>query len=114
MSYNMWILLVIFAAPFLVIAFRGVIPRIKMLRQANVLLKKIPTHESKTLYINFSSFVGNGKQREMDAKITEMAKEGWVYLKANEVNPMKTLFSWGGGLNMHFIRNTSKDEHTNS
>ncbi len=81
-----------------------VLPRIRMLRRANALLRDMPNHERTTIYVQFSSWLPNRKQKEMDAKVAEMAKDGWVFLKAGEANPLKTMWSWGGGVNLYFIR----------
>lgn len=40
----------------------------------------------------------------MDAKIAEMAMDGWLFLRATAANPLRTIPSWGGGLRLHFIR----------
>lgn len=95
---------VFFGSFVLMVIIRLVMPRIKMLRRAKALLKKMPNHENTSIYLQFSSAFPHRKKREMDAKITEMAKDGWVFLKAGEAKPLKTLRSWGGGLNLYFIR----------
>lgn len=82
-------------------------PRIEMLRRAGKLLKEIPQHERAMVYLPFSSTFSPGKQIEMAAKIAEMGEDGWVFLKAGEAHPLKTLRSWGGGLNLHFIRSVA-------
>jgi hypothetical protein len=56
--------------------------------------------------------LGKGKQKEMDSKIEEMKQQGWVYLKASEANPIKTLCSLGGGVNMYFIRDLAENKKT--
>jgi hypothetical protein len=57
----------------------------------------------KRIYLEFSSG-WTGKRAEMDAKIAEMARAGWTFLRATEASPLRTLRSWGGGLTLHFIR----------
>ena len=100
-------LLVFFALTAGVLVFLVIVSRIRMMRRAKALLQAMPNHERTTVYVTFSYTSAKGKQQEMDARISEMAKDGWVFLKAGEANPLRTLLSWGGGLNMHFIRNAS-------
>jgi hypothetical protein len=83
----------------------AVIPRrMRMARRAQALLAQMPQHELKTVYLAFASGWYRGKGKEMDAKITEEEKSGWTFLKAREANPLKTIRTWGGGVNLDFIR----------
>jgi len=82
-----------------------VIPaRIRMQRHARELLRNYPGAPRTSVYLAFSSTWANGKEREMQVKISEMAAEGWTFLRATEANLLRQLGSWGGGLNLHFIR----------
>lgn len=81
-----------------------IIPRIRMERRAKGLLAEMPQHERKTVYLAFSSAWYRGKGKEMATRIAEEENGGWIFLKASEANPLKTLFAWGGGINLEFIR----------
>jgi len=81
-----------------------VIPRIRMERRARTLVAQHPAAEQTSVYLELHSTFAGGKQREIDAKIAEMQPQGWIFLRAREANPLRTLFSWGGGLTLHFIR----------
>jgi hypothetical protein len=81
-----------------------VIPRIWMERRAKALLAQMPQHELKTLYLPFASGWRRGKEKEMKARIAEEEKDGSTFLKASGANPLRTILTWGGGVNLHFIR----------
>lgn len=103
------LLLLFIAFPF-VIAFLIVLPRrIQMRRRAHALRAQHPHAEQTSVYLAFRSGWWTGKQREMDAKIAEMAPAGWTFLRAAEASPLRTLRSWGGGLTLHFIRTNDSD-----
>jgi len=98
------LILLLTAMPF-VIAFLIVHPRrVQMRRHARALLAQHPHAERTSVYLAFHSGWWTGKQREMDAKIAEMASAGWIFLRAGEASPLRTIRSWGGGLTLHFIR----------
>jgi hypothetical protein len=85
-----------------------VIPvRLRMERRAKDLVGRMPQHELRTVYLAFSSGWYWGKGKEMAAKISEEEKAGWTFLKASEANMFKTSLSWGGGVNLHFIRQST-------
>ena len=88
----------------LLLVFVVVIPRLRMERRARALLDQHPTAEQMSVYLELHSTFAGGKQREIDAKIAEMQPQGWTFLRATEANPLRTMFSWGGGLTLHFIR----------
>jgi len=92
--------------PVLLVVFilLAVIPRTRMERRAKALLAQMPQHERKSVYLAFASRWCFGKKKEMEAKIIEEEKNGWTFLQASEANSFKTIFSWGGGINLHFIR----------
>ena len=75
-----------------------------MARRARALLAQYPDAERSSVYLEFRFGWYRGKGRQMDAKIAEMAREGWTFLRATEVTPLRTIRSWGGGLHLHFIR----------
>jgi hypothetical protein len=84
------------------------LPRIRMERKAKELLAKMPEHDSKIIYLNFTSALPNAKRAAMNSKISEIEQAGWTFLKASEAGLHKTSFSSGGGLNLHFIRELTK------
>ena len=81
-----------------------VVPRVRMERRARALLAQHPGAEQTSVYLELHSTFAGGKQREIDAKIAEMQPQGWIFLRAREASPLRTIFSWGGGLTLHFIR----------
>jgi hypothetical protein len=95
---------VLILIPFLGALAANIPRRWRMVRRAKMLLAQMPQHESKTVYLAFASGWYRGKEKEMKAKIMEEEKTGWTFLKASEANIFKTSRSWGGGLNLHFIR----------
>ena len=88
---------VLFVVPFVLISRR------RMEQRARALLAQHPNAERTSIYLAFRSG-WTGKRTEMDAKIAEMARAGWTFLRASEANPLRTIRSWGGGLTLHFIR----------
>ena len=93
--------------PLLIILFLSVcvLPvRLRMTRRAKEMLARMPQHELRTVYLAFASGWYWGRKKEMAAKISEEEKAGWTFLKASEANLFKTSLSWGGGINLHFIR----------
>jgi hypothetical protein len=103
MNYSMIILLV--AIPiFFLLGFAIIIPRFQMERRAHILLAQHPDSERTSVYLPLHSTWAWQKQREIDAKIADMKVEGWSFLRGREASPLRTIFSWGGGLTLHFIR----------
>src|SRR5437016_976485 len=78
--------------------------RVRMERRARGLLAQHPGAERISVYLAFRSGWWSGKGREMDAKVADMASAGWTFLRATEASPLRTMRSWGGGVNLHFIR----------
>lgn len=76
--------------------------------RAKKLLSQIPNHEIQSFFVPFDSVFPLGKRAIMDKKIAEMERQGWIYLKSSEANPLKTLKYLGGGLNIYFIRDSEK------
>ena len=74
--------------------------------RAKKILSQMPNHEIESFFIPFDSALPSEKRIVMGKKISEMESKGWIYLKSNEVNPLKTIKYRGGGLNMYFIRNS--------
>jgi hypothetical protein len=105
-TFMNYITLILLAAiPRLVVFVLGVaVPRFRMERRARALLAEHPDVERTSVYLELHSTFAGGKQREIDAKIAEMQPQGWTFLRAMEASPLRTLFSWGGGLTLHFIR----------
>ena len=97
-------ILLLCAIPALLLIALVVIPRVRRERRARTLLAKHPAAEQTSVYLELHSTFAGGKQREIDAKIAEMQPQGWIFLRARETHPLRTLFSWGGGLTLHFIR----------
>ena len=79
-------------------------PRIRMERRASALLAQHPNAEQTSVYLELHSTWAWSKQREIDAKISEMQPQGWTFVRAAEASLSKTSRSWGGGLTLHFIR----------
>ena len=96
---------VLLAVPFVLI------PRRRMEQRARALLAQHPNAERTSIYLAFRSG-WTGKRAEMDARIAEMARAGWTFLRASEASPLRTIRSWGGGLTLHFIRVHSDELQT--
>ena len=89
----------------LVIPFLTSVPgRIRMRRHLRELLTQHPHAEQTSVYVAFRSAREAERQRSMDDVIAEMDSAGWTFLRIAEANPLRTLRSWGGGLNLHFVR----------
>lgn len=98
-------LLLIGPAFVLLLVIVWVLPRrLRMERGARALLAQYPDAERTSVYLPLNSTFGSGKQREIDSKIAEMQLQGWTFLRAMEASSLRTIFSWGGGLTLHFIR----------
>ena len=78
--------------------------RVRMERRARKLLAEHPGAEQTALYLQFRSARWSAKQTAHDAMVAEMAAKGWTFLRASEASPFRTLATWGGGVNMYFIR----------
>ncbi len=81
-----------------------VIPRRRMNRRAEAILGQMPDREEKTVYLRFDSAWPSAKQNAMKSRIAEVEAEGWTYLKAGEAAVSRIFRSWGGGLDLHFVR----------
>jgi hypothetical protein len=102
MSY---VLIIPFCAiPVLLLIAFVVVPRFRMERRARALLAQHPGAEQTSIYLESHSTFAWDKKREIDAKIAEMRPQGWTFLRAMEVSPLRSIRSWGGGLALHFIR----------
>jgi len=94
-----------------VIVLTVVLPRrIRMECRARALLAQHPDAERTLIYLAFPSAWPSAKEKEMDAKISEMSMAGWTFLRAAEASPLRAIRSWGGGLTLHFIRVHSSPE----
>jgi hypothetical protein len=107
---NTAIIFLILIPAAVIVILQVALPRIRMERRARALLKQHPDAERTSVYLSFRSGWAGGKRRELDAKISEMSTAGWIFLRAVEASPVRTLFSWGGGLSLHFIRDHSSGE----
>lgn len=76
----------------------------RMERQARVILGQHPGAEQTSVYLQLYSPFPWDKQREMDAKIAEMQRQGWTFFRASSGSFFRAIRSWGGGLTLHFIR----------
>ena len=72
------------------------------------LVRDTPEHEDRTEYIQLSHMLPWGKEREIARRIMEVEAEGWIYQKATAVNPLRSIRSLGGSLNLHFVRAKSE------
>ncbi|MBL9162819.1 MAG: hypothetical protein JNL18_08815 [Planctomycetaceae bacterium] len=86
--------------------FFVVAPRLRMERRPRALLAAHPDAEQTSVYLALHSAFAGGKRREIDAKIAEMQPQGWSFLRGSEANPLRTSFTRGGGLTLHFLRTT--------
>ena len=112
-SHALELLLFVLAMPAIAfgIVLAVVLPRrIRRERRARALLARHPNAERTSIYLAFRSGWPSGKEKEMDAKISEMITAGWIFLRAAEVSPIRTIRSSGGGLTLHFIRVHSSHE----
>jgi hypothetical protein len=110
MKYNAIIILLVAVPAILLFVFFVVVPRLRMVRRARALLAEHPGAERTSVYLPLRSTWAWQKQREIDAKIAEMQPQGWIYLRAVEASPLRTIRSWGGGLTLQFIRD-AKTSH---
>jgi len=94
----------LFAIPTYLVYVFIVVPRRQMEARASALLAEHPEAEQTSVYLKLRSTFARKKQREIDAKIAQMQPQGWTFLRATAASPRRTLFSWGGGLTLHFIR----------
>ena len=101
---NILLVLLFVALPFVIILMLALPKRVRMERRARELLSQHPQAERTSVYLAFHSGGASGKQREMEAKISEMQSSGWTFLRAHESSPLRTLLSWGGGVTLQFIR----------
>ena len=104
---NLGLLLLILAPIALVflVVLALVLPRrIQAERRARTLLAQFPGAPQTSVYLPLRSSWAWTKQREIEGKIAEMKAEGWLFLRSREASPRRTIRSWGGGLNLEFIR----------
>ena len=89
----------------------GIVLRERILkeRRARSLLAKFPDAERKSIYLPFRSAWPSVKRQEMDSRIAEMERAGWMFLRGAEASPLRTLRSWGGGMTLHFLRRTEPE-----
>jgi hypothetical protein len=99
---------VLWTVPLLAVAVfvlvRALPLRLRMERRAKDLLAQMPQHELRTVYLAFNSVWPRARESKIAAKISQEQQEGWTFLRASEASPLKTIRTWGGGVNLHFIR----------
>ncbi len=78
--------------------------RLKMLANADAVLRQMTDPEERVEYVTFSSGWPPTKREIMKAKIQSATAEGWTYLKATSAPQRITIRSLGGGLDLHFVR----------
>lgn len=78
--------------------------RIRMERRARELLAGHPGAEQTSVYLQFHSAKWSEKRKAHETMVADMAGQGWTFLRASEASPLRTAFTWAGGVNMHFIR----------
>ena len=79
------------------------VPRVKMLERAARLEAENTFTERATLYLPLKGTFSSTKQKQIDKKISEMADQGWIYLKGSYAG-LKTVKSWGGGIVLYFAK----------
>ncbi len=78
--------------------------RQRMLIRARTLLATLSDPDERIEFVRFRFAWPSAKRRAMNSTIEKLTKDGWIYLKATEAPFKKTIYSWGGGLNLHFVR----------
>ncbi len=66
-----------------------------------------PIHERRIEYVRFDSVKRAAQKEAVRRKIDQLEAAGWVSLGVTPANPLVTIRSWGGGVNVHFIRSSS-------
>ena len=84
--------------------------RAKMHARADAILAVMAGPEERVELLLFRSSFAPGKGREQDARVREVEMDGWTFLKATMAPFSKTIRSWGGGVNLHFVRERQADE----
>lgn len=79
------------------------VPLTKMRERAAQLEAENTFTERTTLYLPLKGTLSSTKQKQIDEKISEMAEQGWIYLKGSYAG-LKTIKSWGGGIDLHFAK----------
>lgn len=100
MNLELLLLALLIPAIALIIVFSAVIPRrLRAERRARELLAQHAGAERTLVYVAFDSCWPRDKRDEIDARIGQMHREGWTFLRAREASPLRTICSWGGGAN---------------
>ncbi|MBT3373975.1 MAG: hypothetical protein HOJ57_15750 [Lentisphaerae bacterium] len=84
--------------------------RRSMFARAKSILETMDDPEERVELLLFRSTFAPGKGREQDARVREVEMDGWTFLKATMAPFSKTICSWGGGVNLHFVRERQADE----
>ena len=105
MNTQAFVLVALLAAMPMAVVLIAVLPsRLRAERRARELLAQHPAAERTCIYVAFASAWSNAKRQQIDDQIKDMRRRGWTFLRASEANPLRTFCSWGGGVNLHFIR----------
>ena len=99
-----WLMIILVAIALGHLLIRHLALRIRMELRARTLRQLHPQAESERIYLPLISAFPATKRKAIEAKIAEMHKLGWTFVRMSEANPLRTLLSWGGGVNIHFIR----------
>ena len=78
--------------------------RLRMKRRAGALIAQNPVAERTSVFLELHSLFIWSRQREVDAKIAEVKREGWTFLESMESIPYFLIPSRPSGLTLHFIR----------
>lgn len=94
-----FLLLILVLLVFAILVF---IPRVLQEYRARRLLARCPDAERESVLLSFQHWSPGLRRKEMNEKILNMAKDGWIFLKASEVNPLRSLFR--PVVRLHFVR----------
>lgn len=79
-----------------------------MERRASDMLKQNPDAALESEILPLRSTFRGGKQNEIDARATHRQLQGWTLLKVTSINPLISIWYWGGAVQLHFIKISSK------
>lgn len=93
--------------------FEVILPRKRMSRRAAQLESQMPNCECTTVPVIFTSIWPKRKRAQMSTVEAEMARNGWVFLKATAMELARTSVTLWGGLDLHFVRDTTESGDAN-
>ena len=103
--FAVWVFIVVYPlAIVMVLVIKDLLPRLRRERRAGTLLAQYPDAEQTTVYLALHSILEPWRQREIDAKHSEMKANGWTFLRATSANPSGSTGMWERALNLHYIR----------